>query len=82
MKIRQALLIIISVILLLTNIATVILYRHKISEMRASSSFETISKEDSTFKACLDRNGIENKIEDGHIKIREVDNRSAIGSCA
>lgn len=81
MKKRELFLIMLSGFLLLTNVATYALYSYRISEMRKSSSFQVLTKEESTLTDCINRNGFENKIENGNILVREVDKRSIMNSC-
>lgn len=69
--------------LVLTDIVTIVYYNYKVQAMRKQSSFINAAGSfvDSK-KKCLDRNGIENKISNGVLQIREVDSYDAIASCS
>lgn len=72
----------VTTILLATNIATVFLYNAKIANLREQSSFIEIANKSDSLKKCLDRIGVENKLENGKILIREIDSNQAISACS
>lgn len=73
---------IVSFVLLVTNIATVLIYNYQIFDLRNQSSFVEIANGSKSFKECLDRSGVENKMTDGKILIREIDGNLAISACS
>ncbi len=69
-------------VLLSTNIMTVLIYNYRLADLRNQSSFTSVSNLNESFRACLDRNNIENKIINDKIAIREVDRNQAIAACS
>lgn len=81
---RQVLALLAVTVLLLTNVLTIIFYNRTISSLKEQSSFTPISPDANaeSLKQCLDRAGIDYKIEDDKIRIREVEQNDAISHCS
>ncbi len=75
-------------VLVLTNILTVVYFRHQQSEMRSASSFVYFAKTQNLPDGaahvvnCLSDSGIEFREDKDGVKVREVDSKRAVTSCS